>query len=211
MDGFGAAANDRDYGAGEDSFPSSRLDDRRTQIRACRRWFAVAQGRLPSIDQMDMESLTGPNGLLLDLRSGRDNPEIASLGDALARESGREGLERVADVPAESLLWRITSHYRAVLDTCEPITFEGEQIARDGRRMLYRAILLPLSENGDRIDFVAGKINWREFAGSEETAAIAFEVGRSLAFFQAGSAQPGFPLQVVASNELAHPELPLGR
>ncbi|MBA3676631.1 MAG: hypothetical protein H0W74_04415 [Sphingosinicella sp.] len=215
MDSLGTASEGGDPGGpGDIDLPStSRLDDRRVQIRAYRRWVSALRGRrLPSIQDMDPASLNGPHSLLLDLRGGNHNPVMARIGQALREPCGEAEIHAVRDVPADSLLSRLTGHYPAILATGEPLAFEGEQMGPTGERILYRAILLPLSDRSDRsdrIDFIAGMLTWREFADSEETAAIAFEVGQALAGFRQGP-HAGWSAAIAASvHQAAHRELPL--
>lgn len=211
MDSLSAFGDDRDHGAPDDIAPAAPLDDRRIQIRAYRRWASLLHGRAcPSIHDMDPASLDSPHSVLLDLSGGNDNPLLTKLGRALRDECGEAEVQAVRDVPADSLLSRLTSHYPAVLATGEPIAFEGEELGPAGEHILYRAILLPLSDGSDRIDFIAGMLTWREFADSAETAAIAFEVGRSLGSVPRGAVQPAWSAAAASFREVPHPELPLG-
>jgi hypothetical protein len=50
---------------------------------------------------------------------------------------------------------------------------------------MYRGILMPLSSDGDQIDFIYGVINWKEVADRQTTANLAREVSRA-----AGAAAP---------------------
>lgn len=211
MDDLGALGGGAEYDPfGVDPVPASRLDDRRVQIRIYRRWVSLLRGRsFPAIHDMGIESLEGPHSLLLDLRGGNGDPAISRIGRALRKECGEAEIHSVRDVPADSLLSRLTGHYPFILATGEPLAFEGEETGPLGERILYRAILLPLSDGRDRIDYIAGMLTWREFADSAETAALAFEVGRSLGGFQV-PVQPAWGIgTATAFPEAAHPELPL--
>lgn len=216
MDSFSAfESGDGHESAGEaiDVFSSARLDDRRVQVRLYRHWISRLRGRpCPSIADMEPGSLEGSHGLLLDLRGGNDNPAVTKLGEALREIGGGIDVKSVRDIPADSLLARLTGHYPAVLGTGEPVAFEGEQAGSHGERILYRAILLPLSDGAGRIDFIAGVMNWREFADSGITAGIAFEVGRSFSEFEDRRMQPagdGIPFPGFTMQASPQPELPL--
>jgi hypothetical protein len=46
---------------------------------------------------------------------------------------------------------------------------------------MYRGILMPLSSDGDSIDFIYGIINWKEVADGNTLAGLVEEVSRSAA------------------------------
>jgi hypothetical protein len=155
-------------------------DERRMHVRAYNYWVSLLNGRAyPSIEDLDPSSLDdfGPNSVLLDFTGGPENPDIAYLGTLLRRECHLEdGITSVADVPARSLLSRLTDHYMQIIANRAPIGFEAEFVNERGVNMAYRGILMPLSSDDDTIDFIYGVINWKEVANSDTTAAIAGEV-----------------------------------
>jgi hypothetical protein len=55
---------------------------------------------------------------------------------------------------------------------------------------MYRGILMPLSSDGDQIDFIYGVINWKEVADHQTTAGLAREVSRAAGAAQASQASP---------------------
>ena len=183
MDGFRGWEEDYDsalpaYEPAVEAPPGAVLDDRRTYVRAFNRWVALLYGRrCPSIQDMEPGGLEGPNSLLLDFRYGAADPGIRLVGCALKAECGAGRVTRLSQVPKDSLLFRLAAHYPMVLETLEPIAFEGEHVRPNGTTIMYRGILLPYSSGGDRADLLHGMINWRELADARLAAGIAFEAG----------------------------------
>ena len=117
--------------------------------------------------------------MLLDFSRDQQDPEIAFLGRALRAECGLDAaIRNISEVPSRSLLSRLTDHYLQIIANCAPIGFEAEFVGQRGHNTLYRGILMPLSSDGEAIDFIYGVINWKELADSETATAIAAEAER---------------------------------
>lgn len=159
--------------------------ERRMQVRAYNYWASLLGDRaLPSIEDLAPEQLEdfGANSVLLDFSTGLDNPAIVYLGAALRAECGIDGaIGYIDDVPARSLLSRLTDHYLQIIANAAPIGFEAEFINQRDAEILYRGILMPFSSDGDSIDFVFGVINWKELASDAMTRELEQEVGTALA------------------------------
>ena len=159
-------------------------DERRMQVRAYNHWASLLEGRnFPSIEDLDAEDLPdfGPYSVLLDFTAGIENPSIQFLGDKLAVECGAGSeIETLSDVPARSLLSRITDHYMQIIANQAPIGFEAEFINQRDHTILYRGILLPFSSDDDTIDFIYGVINWKELADQQTTDALMREIDQAL-------------------------------
>ena len=168
---LGQDANDTDDYA-VDAPAAIGTDERRMHVRAYNHWASLLGGRsLPSIEDLDPASITdfGPNSVLLD------------LGAKLAAECGFEvEPETVADVPARSLLSRLTDHYLQIIANRAPIGFEAEFVNTRGFNTMYRGILMPLSTDDDTIDFVYGVINWKEVVGGVEGDALNAQLSAAL-------------------------------
>lgn len=159
-------------------------DERRMQVRAYNQWAGLLGERsFPSIEELDPAAMPdfGPYSVLLDFTDGIENPAVAFLGDRLAKECGSSGpIRTLADVPARSLLSRITDHYMQILANQAPIGFEAEFINEAGRTLLYRGILLPFSSDDETIDFIYGVINWKELADQATTDELLLEIEQAL-------------------------------
>ena len=159
-------------------------DERRMQVRAYNHWAGLLGERsFPSIEELDPNDLPdfGPFSVLLDFTGGIENPAVALLGDRLAEECGFTGqIQTLADVPARSLLSRITDHYMQILANQAPIGFEAEFVNDSGRTLLYRGFLLPFSSDDETIDFIYGVINWKELADQATTDELMLEIEQAL-------------------------------
>jgi hypothetical protein len=165
--------------------PEIGVDERRMHVRAYNYWVSLLAGRpYPSIQDVDPHTLEdfGPHSVLLDFSRDHDDPQIAFLGGALRVECALDGAARnISEVPGRSLLSRLTDHYLQIIANCAPIGFEAEFVGQRGLNTLYRGILMPLSSDGQSIDFIYGVINWKEVADHETASEIAGEVGRAIA------------------------------
>ncbi|MBX9642747.1 MAG: hypothetical protein K2W91_01440 [Novosphingobium sp.] len=173
-------------------------DERRMQVRAYNHWASLLDNRnFPSIEDLDPEALPdfGPHSVLLDFTAGIENPTIQFLGATLAQECGTDNeIHTLADVPARSLLSRITDHYMQILANQAPIGFEAEFVNQRERTILYRGILLPFSSDDDTIDFIYGVINWKELADQQTTDSLLSEIDQALEIQPAPKVQTDLPM-----------------
>lgn len=164
--------------------PEIGTDERRMHVRAYNHWAALLRDRAyPSIEDLDPTSIGdfGPNSVLLDFTAGVNNPSIAWLGGALRNECDiDDGIETIADVPARSLLSRLTDHYMQIIANQAPVGFEAEFENHQDVNTLYRGILMPFSSDDDTIDFIYGVINWKEVAAPEVQAGLQQAVNEAL-------------------------------
>ncbi|RZM07599.1 MAG: hypothetical protein EOP68_13550 [Sphingomonas sp.] len=160
-------------------------DERRMHVRAYNHWVSLLKGRpCPLIEDLDAAGIAdfGAHGVLLDFAGDVTDPGIRFLGRALRDECGLEsGIVRVAEVPARSLLSRLTDHYLQIIANKAPIGFEAEFVSSRGCTTLYRGILMPFASTaGGGIDFIYGVINWKEVADPAVQARIDLELDASL-------------------------------
>ncbi|HYG30423.1 MAG TPA: hypothetical protein VD887_09425 [Allosphingosinicella sp.] len=165
--------------------PEIGVDERRMHVRAYNHWVSLLDGRpYPLIEDLDPANIEdfGPHSVLLDFSGNSEDPEVCFLGRALRAECGLDSnIRQISEVPARSLLSRLTDHYLQIIANSAPIGFEAEYLNRRGVNTLYRGILMPLSSDGDAIDFIYGVINWKELADSETATEIAAAVDRAAA------------------------------
>jgi hypothetical protein len=169
-----------DDGGVDDRPFSPGSDERRMHVRAYNHWVSLLKGRpCPPIEELDPGSIAdfGSNSVLLDFSAGLDDPRIAFLGRALREECDlANDIVRIADVPARSLLSRLTDHYLQIIANAAPIGFEAEFVGSRGRTTLYRGILMPFSSDGETIDYIYGVINWKEMVDAATQATLAAEL-----------------------------------
>lgn len=186
--GYSEDLPDFDYGEedGTPEPPPSPIgqDERRMQVRAYNHWAGLLGDRnFPSIDDLEPGKLTdfGPYSVLLDFSDGIEDPAVRFVGAALASECDTDdGIGRLSDVPARSLLSRITDHYMQILANQAPIGFEAEFVNQREIAILYRGILLPYSSDNETIDFIFGVINWKELADQQTTDELMLEIDQAL-------------------------------
>ena len=164
--------------------PIIQGDERRLQVRAYNFWTdQLGDNNYPSIEDLNPEDNEdfAPYGVLLDFTSGIENPSIAYVGDKLRSECAlSDEVTYLDQVPARSLLSRITDHYLQIIANRAPIGFEAEFVNENGINIMYRGILLPYSSDDDTIDFIYGLINWKEGATPELAEELKLEVSNAL-------------------------------
>ena len=144
-------------------------DERRMQVRVYNHWAGMLGARrFPEIAELevdlnaDLKEDFGPFSVILDLSKGIETPGIRFVGHKLAEECEMGAdIAMLGDVPARSLLSRITDHYLQILANEAPIGFEAEFVNQREQTILYRGILLPYSADGEAIDHIHGVINWK--------------------------------------------------
>lgn len=178
--------DDFDYAAdaGIETPVAVASDERRLHVRAYNYWASLLGDRsLPSIEDLSPDELEefGPRSVLLDFSSGIDNPAIVYLGTALREECEIDSsISHINDVPARSLLSRLTDHYLQIIANAAPVGFEAEFINQRNADILYRGILMPFSSDDDTIDFIYGVINWKEAVTGDDADNLEREVEEAL-------------------------------
>lgn len=159
-------------------------DERRMHVRAYNYWVSLLKDRpYPSVAELDPAAVDdfSRHSVLLDFTEDREVPRIAYVGEELKDECGYDRrMATIADVPPRSLLSRLTDHYFQIIANRAPIGFEAEFVSQRGNNTLYRGILMPLSSNGETIDFIYGVINWKELADAETAAELVLEMRQAV-------------------------------
>lgn len=159
-------------------------DERRMHVRAYNYWVSLLKDRpYPSVAELDPAAVDdfSRHSVLLDFTEDREMPRIAYVGEELKEECDYDRrMATIADVPPRSLLSRLTDHFFQIIANRAPIGFEAEFVSQRGNNTLYRGILMPLSSNGETIDFIYGVINWKELADPETAAELVLEMRQSV-------------------------------
>ena len=101
---------------------------------------------------------------LVELRSSYERSSLLAIGEGLAARPDQQMLGGiVADYRANSLVGLVTSRLPRVLSTRDCIVDEGAA-RHEGKQILYRCTLLPLSMNGGNIDHVLAAVNYKSVA-----------------------------------------------
>lgn len=169
---------------GIETVPVVSGNERRMQVRAYNFWITQLGNRsYPAIEDLHPEKNDdfADFSVLLDFTSGVENPSIPYLGQKLREACGiTNEISYLDEVPARSLLSRITDHYLQIIANHAPIGFEAEFVNDQDITIMYRGILLPYSSDDDTIDFIYGVINWKEVADEETTQSLQAEVAAAM-------------------------------
>ena len=125
---------------------------------------AQGEGGFPSLDAMLKRDLGNilPSIFVLEVPADAGEPAFARVGKLFAGEvSGDLAGRPVSAVPEGTLLEQAVGIYDEVLARKVPITRGGEFEHVQGGTVLYRGIILPLSEGQGTIDFLLGAANSR--------------------------------------------------
>jgi hypothetical protein len=142
--------------------PPSR--ERRLVDRLRRYWTEISIHRgFVRLDDIDpwMIGDDWKDCLLVELRSPLKFSNLLAVGENLVSGSDRQMQGAViADYPANSLVGLITSRLPEVLSRRGSLVDEGAA-CHEGREILYRCTLLPLSSGGTDIDHVLAAANYK--------------------------------------------------
>jgi hypothetical protein len=139
-------------------------EERRLTARVHAVWKKLAGTGLPRRSQIDSADfgLDWANCLMIDVDQVPQRSRFSYVGIAL-RDPTWPTFDRqsISECLEGSLLELVTRHIPRVAVTRNPISFGGTAV-HDETSILYRTVLLPLSETGERVDGVLGAIAFRE-------------------------------------------------
>jgi hypothetical protein len=138
--------------------------ERRLVLRVLNHWQDLCGDRpYQSRGQIDPERFGDDwaNCFILALDAGAE-PLFLYAGTAFAGPDWTDAVgKRIGECPEETLLRSAATFFPRVLDRRIPMSVGGPGV-NFGRAILYRSILLPLSEDGERIDALLGAANCRD-------------------------------------------------
>jgi hypothetical protein len=149
------------------STPGPRSDwppeaERRLTYRVLHYWESL-RGERPFPSLADIENGEVPDFwpwcFVLDTQRDYPTPYFQYLGKDLAKYSGIYLSGK--DDWRMTLLDKAAMHLDRTLAGREPILIEDELVRFDGRELLFRSIMLPLSDDGETITHVLGAANGR--------------------------------------------------
>lgn len=142
--------------------------ERRMVLRLLSHWRDICGGRaFPSFEDFDPSAIPDiwDNVFVLDLAGRPDDPVFRLAGDGYTASNGSSLRNvRVAEVPENSLAGKSASFHREVVEKAVPISRGGEFVKPDGTTVLYRSVILPMSDDGETISGLLGAANCRELA-----------------------------------------------
>jgi len=137
------------------------LYERRLIGRVHAVWQRRAAGGLPKASQFRPEDFGTDwwNCFLIDL--AHEPKHFSYIGVALQNSALPLSLAELTEYCRGTLLEIIARQVPRAVEKKAPLGFGGSVLLNDGE-FLYRAILLPLSENGERVDGMFGALASRE-------------------------------------------------
>lgn len=100
---------------------------------------------------------------VLDFVGHEDDPIVRTVGDKLQQympEPVRNCL--LSDLPPRTLIENAAGYYQEILSRGVPISRGGEFVKFDGMKVLYRSIIMPMSDDGTVVSGLLGAANCRE-------------------------------------------------
>ncbi len=149
--------------AGDQSPDQPQGMERRMAHRLLVRWRdAQENDGIPSLDalfHMDLKEML-PNIYVLKTPAPGEDPEFVQVGGAFDEEGGN-GLVGATTraVDDATLLGQAMRYYKKILGKKVPITLGGEFTKADGTKILYRSIIVPLSDDGNSVNLLLGAAN----------------------------------------------------
>lgn len=146
--------------------------ERRLVLRLLAHWRSLCEERkFPSFADVDPDDIPDiwPFCFVLEVLDTSDEPVFRAIGGDLAAFTPKELTDRhVSEAPADTLPGVAISYVDEVLDKGVPISRGGDFFKTDGTRVLYRSILLPMSDDGEEISGILGAANCREIDDDED-------------------------------------------
>ena len=134
--------------------------ERRLNMRLMAFWWDKrADRRFPSAKDFDPQELSDvwTHCFTLQPQEPCEKSACHHVGETIAAMSGIDGAEITVDAISEnSLLDHATRNVGEVLTRQVPVIRSGEFVNEEGQTVMYRSILLPLSQDQDTIDCVVG-------------------------------------------------------
>lgn len=140
--------------------------ERRLSVRLLRYWAEKRQRReMPTESDMDPEEL----GLDWDycfLLQARDVTNIRDynftyLGKKILHAYFDKSIDEHNEYMVGPNAFRLSNHFRRVLESRKPVLDEGEFENIHGRRVLYRQVLLPLGARNKPVEAIFGGMNYK--------------------------------------------------
>ncbi len=148
----------------EDELPEGI--ERRLVLRLLAHWRELCGERaFPSFADVDPGRMPDmwSDCFVLDFVGHAENPVFRTVGAELADRIDVDLVDKhVTDAPEKTLVSVAVSYAAEVLRKKVPISRGGEFFKPDGVRVLYRSILLPMSDDGETVSGLLGAANCRE-------------------------------------------------
>lgn len=139
--------------------------ERRMVLRLLHQWReAGGDEGLPRLEDIDREALADvwPECYVLDVADTLQNSSFHSVGQVFTDQCGADMSGRqISELPQNTLLYHSMAQLDRVMKKGVPISMGGQFENADGLTVLYRSILLPLSDGQGAINQLLGAANSR--------------------------------------------------
>jgi hypothetical protein len=146
------------------------FDERRLVSRVLRHWQEMALGRnLPSKDHID-PWLIGDDWsycMLLSLGGQGSTPTFLTVGAKLLPSDDAWSHRPIEECPGGTIPAAMLAQVERCVAEARPLKLSGGALHL-GNEVLFRALLMPLSGDGDRVDGIFGAANFRSMEGGEK-------------------------------------------
>lgn len=141
------------------SWTTCQRKSRRLVLRLLSHWRElVGERQYPSFSELDPESI--PDiwiySFVLDIAGHADDPIFRVVGPKYAAYSP------ISKAPRDSLIEKSVAFAQEVIAKQVPISRGGEFMKPGGGKVLYRGIILPMSDDGITVSRLLGVANCRE-------------------------------------------------
>ena len=140
--------------------------ERRLVLRLLAHWRQLCDDReFPSFADVDPDDMADmwPHCFVIEIFEDDSEPVFRALGDDLAATIDDSLIDQGITIAEEGTLPSVAITFLAeVLRKGVPVSRGDEFFKPDGTHVLYRSILLPMSDDGDRISGILGAVNCRE-------------------------------------------------
>ena len=143
--------------------------ERRLVLRLLAHWRHLSGSRAyPSVVQINPDEFDDmwPWCFTIEVKGYETDPVMRAVGVAIGRLH-EEPLQNVAlsALPQKSLISHATGYWRESYTRRIPVTRGGQFTRLDGASVLFRSILLPMSEDGETITALLGGATCRQIVG----------------------------------------------
>ena len=140
--------------------------ERRLVLRVLAHWRKLCDDRdYPSFFDLDPSAIPDMwnNCFVLEIFEDEGEPRFRAMGEALAAHVDYSLIDQpISKAPEKSLPGVAVSFLDEVLTKGVPISRGDEFFKDDGTKVLFRSIILPMSDDGDSINGILGAVNCRE-------------------------------------------------
>ena len=146
------------------------FDERRLVSRVLRHWQEMALGRdLPSKDHIDPWLIGDDWSYCMLLSLGREGsaPTFLTVGAKLLPSDDAWSARPIHECPAGTIPTAMLAQIERCVAEARPLSLSGGAL-HYGKEVLFRALLMPLSGDGRRVDGIFGAANFRGMVSGEK-------------------------------------------